>query len=75
MAQRTIEDKLDELIRQYAKKDISEKEVRDIMVRDIVNMFAAHAKLGMSKGVTMMTQEASAYNPKTDSVPVKPKGL
>ena len=70
----SLESKLDKLFAQYSGKDLSAKEVRDVLVRDLMNLFTQESK-GGKRGVTVMTQEASMYNPATDKIPQRPKGL
>ena len=72
--QPSLNEKIDKLLLQYAGKDLSAKEVREVFARDIMGLFAEESK-GHKRGVTVMTEGASMYNPKTDKVPQRPKGL
>jgi len=71
MPKKNQETLLFDVITGYVDKSLKSPEVRWALVRDILATLAASnaSKLG----ATVMTKEAAAYNPKTDTVPVKPK--
>jgi uncharacterized protein YqeY len=73
MPKKNNETLLFELLTAYIDKPLKNPEVRNALVRDILATLAASnaSKLG----ATVMTKEAAAYNPKTDTVPIKPKSL
>lgn len=69
-----MQEKLENLLKQYIGKDLAGKEVRDALIRDIMGLMAQEAK-GRKVGATVMTQNASAYDPKTDKVPQRPQSI
>lgn len=74
MPKKTIDQELNDLLLQYSKKDISEQVVREVFIRDILNVFE-NAQKSKKSGATVMTHQASAYDPKTDKVKVRPKAV
>jgi len=73
MPKKNQETLLFELLTAYVDKPLKNPEIRHALVRDILATLAA---VSVSKvGATVMTKEAAAYNPKTDTIPVKPKVL
>lgn len=74
MPKKTIDQELNDLLLQYSKKDISEQAVREVFIRDILNVFE-NAQKAKKTGATVMTEQASMYDPKTDKVKVRPKAV
>lgn len=69
----TLEDAIHKVLTGYMEKDLRGIEVRNALVRDILNTIATQS---VSKsGATVMTREASAYNPNTDTIPIRPKSI